>query len=279
MSHKYNSKIFYWLAALVITVNALVFARVAYNRSEDTALLTLTERELSMPMYISDDNSGLLLHINYRVVTTEINYYNAYGNNSPAWLTRDKMRALGFPERASDNIQDYFSDRESREVYLALEYDGEAYQRMLENVRQWHGQRIENKPSEQDLIHIDNRLDLEENRASRLFVIDADSDLESLRNKYKNNENVVIVNGVIRERGNTNVETWFTANDSVEQGDGYIESLSISSINVPSPDNAQLKNMTANKERHNGTLRYTVKLAFGRLREPYIVDINILSDQ
>ena len=79
---------------LIVLINAIVLAGVAWNRSEpaDSRLL-LSERELgNSSAYWREDDSGLALRLNYRWPNSRP---NDYSYNSLRQLTPAQMQAVG----------------------------------------------------------------------------------------------------------------------------------------------------------------------------------------
>lgn len=269
---------------LVLLANAVALAGVAWNRSgEPEASLMLTERELQLPARwrYNRENSGLALALRWRVVPErgpdrEPILHQQATWSDVHWLDADKLVALGFELDESPDWPGYRRSRlQQREVWLALELDGPAHARSVQQAREHlfqarrdlaespdvylHQKRAEN--AEQHFVHVRDEW-------SRLVAIDADLDAGQLRARHPDREHVAIVRGRVRPgwRGK--------APDSAGKGEwrGHIEAVSISSVHVPrhlrQTFDPLLETGAPNRDDH-----YQVTLAWGRRLEPWIVDV------
>lgn len=261
--NKLNTWAFPLLAGLIVIVNAFVLAGVAYNRSESVAVLTLSERELSIPMYRDLEDSGLALSLQYQVLRSDIDSYQ-HGSNRAPWLDAVKMLSLGFDEDDLKTGNDSgFSDIPEREVYIALEFNGKAYQQMLANVQAWHDEAIIDEDlTDRAATDIDKRLLREQVSSSRLFAIDADTNLMTLQQKYPQ-DNMLFLKGLVRVR-------FWANNDTQERSMGYIQSLIVGNINVPYPFNTRLKDLPVPAYNDVSPPDYEVEIHFGKRLEPWI---------
>ena len=97
------------------------------------------------------ENSGVSLRIKYRahaVDQDEPRFHYGFSKR-PVWLDREKMLALGFTEQ--ELIDDGFRLADKKEVFIALELNGDAYQTSLQNMRKWYTKHLgkpESKESE-----------------------------------------------------------------------------------------------------------------------------------
>ena len=251
--------------ALIVAVNAVVLAGVAYNRSGDPeSTLRLTERELQVP-YVwrgNKENSGLALSLRWRVLQSEMevgrNMWSYYSNTaSPDWLDEAKMSALGFDiSNKSRNGKDRagLSDQLPRSVYLVLEQNGAAYQLAMSRALKNEGNDKEGP----------KRLEEERDNNSRLFVIDAGLDGATLRAKYPDRSRYAVVRGQIRP-------TWH-ANQGANKLTGFVNDVSVESLNMPLEmkevfDGATPTNVVGSKSN----VRYDIDVAFGQRLEPWIL--------
>ena len=121
---------------LIVTANAFVLSGVVYNRSgPPDAQVVLTERELALPYRSHEENSGLALRLDWRVLGEEGDRYA--WRSSPPWLTPAKLKALGFdlPEDPEARANDRYARTPlPKEVYIVLEQDGPFYRETLERV-------------------------------------------------------------------------------------------------------------------------------------------------
>ena len=252
------------LALLIIVVNVIVLSKVAYNRSGTPTQVTLTERELKISGDFNRENSGVKLRIAYRVPTAKVHRFVG-GNRIPDWLTEDKMLSLGFSEESMNPTAEMENRTPmGKEVYVALEYNGRAYQKMLDTVAHWHADEIEKEAvTEQDKANADERLRTEKVETSRLFAIDAALEIDSLKAKYGNVPNVFFAKARIRPVKYRNYQ-------EQELGPGTISSLSISHINLPKPYNKIPEKLPPEDYSKVEPPRYEVDLAIGQSLEPWI---------
>jgi hypothetical protein len=113
---------------ILIGTNLAALGGVAYNRVGDaTAQLILSERELSLPYNsgAQKENSGISLSINWRTPTRPdtTSYSYSYYGSQDIKITKSELYDLGFEELDVERN----SWVESRELYWALEFDGDLY--------------------------------------------------------------------------------------------------------------------------------------------------------
>lgn len=256
------------LAALICFVNIVVLSNVFYNRMGEPFQITLTERELSIPRGNNLENSGLNLTINYRVPTSDVKLFVG-GYKIPDWLTREKMLSLGFNETALAPVEKELGNKRqtAKEAFVALEYDGDSYRKMVQVVKQW----ADLQPTDENTLDksINKRVQNENVEASRLFVVDANLDLARLKEKYRDKSSIFFAKAIIRPVNFTNYQgTTF--------GPGAIESLSISRINLPNPFNLELAHLPPEDYNIIEPPRYEVDVSIGKSLEPWVTAIREL---
>jgi len=266
--------------ALILIANAIALLGVSSNRSGKTeALIELTERELTLPCAPNDENSGLALHLNWRIAQESKDDLDRFWGNwgIPVWLDAQKLSELGFVIDGTCSQED--SKRKEplpREAFVALEYDGESYQKTLQNA-----QRVLKK-AEAALAGNENDKDLrdrfkgaEENlgaeRAwkSRLFAIDAGLDPGKLRERYPDRSKFIITRGIVE----------LTCRPDKIAAAGRISYIRVDKINVPLSYRKFLDSMMAqdNLEKcGQKSPRYKVQLAYGSRFEPWLQRIDEL---
>lgn len=263
---------------IILITNVIALAGVAYNHSgEPDAVVELTERELRLPYrYVSTaENSGIALSLEWRAPgrwTGGVGYYGQ--DQEETWLTKEKLAELGFDVGA--DAQDEAAKRRyltllPRPVFVALEYDGDAYQTALANQQRALTEAealAAQNPDKQEFINrvkrAKERLASEKDFISRLFAIDAAVDKESLRQRYPDRSRYVILSG----------EVALTVTPEGELS-GYIARLDGVTVNVPLQYHALFAPMERDNTRNQSTQappRYTVRLAYGQRLEPWILD-------
>jgi hypothetical protein len=257
---------------LILVVNAIALAGVAFNRSGDpTSILQLSERELRLPYgrWNSKENNGVMLNLVWRVhggnEEQEAHYgYGSYGGGAD-WLDKAKLLALGF-DLSQDQSDGRLKHWRTKELLLVLELDGAAYRQSLA--------RAQKKADEEEKLSIANPGNKEfEGRAklakkaaehekrdnSRLFVVDAGFDAQTLRAQYPDQAHYLIVRGQIRPQ--------LVRSDKQDRLTGYISALSISQINVP----VEFQQVLKQAAQISNAASFTATVAFGNRLEPWIV--------
>ncbi len=271
-------------AAVVVLINVIVLAGVAWNRSgEPEVRLRLSERELGVPGIWgrSREDSGLALHLRWRVpVANPLDdaihptEHGAYvGAN---WLNVDKLAALGFDVRPlSDEHARRYRRQQAREVWLALELDGPAYEDSVRQARahlaaaeQALAERPDERPLQDRAKAARQLLTQASEEWSRLFVIDADRDPRALRVRYPDRERHAIVHGRVRP-------VWRVPDPRKQrerEWRGHVEAVSIASIHVPLEFREAFESLLDDTQARRAA-RYQVMLAYGKRREPWIVEV------
>lgn len=268
--------------AIILAVNAIALAGVAWNRGARESQLALTERELPTAWRGSlaeDEDSGVALRLDYEV--PERDRIRTPYDGGPAWLDTRKLAALGFdlrlPRNAAD--RDYSNRPQEREVLLVLELAGPAYVHKLEQVQASlrerlsefarpgasAGQRQEAREAVRDRIRL---LRNAAHRDSRLFAIDAGLDREALRKRYPDRSRYALVPAL--------VQMYWHTEDHRTVAQGSINGLVNERINVASSDAQRLGLRT--KWRYalpdgSPDPPLDVELAFGRRLEPWILSM------
>ncbi len=253
-------------AAVVLLANAMALIHAARNRSgEAEADITLTDRELN---YQRDpDNSGVGLRLRW-VDPGALDYTNTPEDAAArAWLGRSKLQELGFdcsvapegPKAAS-----FYARQIPRTGFVALEYDGAAWQSWLES-RPKAVQIWVRSPGQK------SALDYEQRFASRLAAFDAAATAAALRGRHADRARVLIVPAVIRI-------SLLPARPAAEGRSarparlvGYIQQIpSLIHVSRPFSEGFRaLRQTSRNKTREEPV--YRVRLRYGSLLEPWVV--------
>lgn len=166
-----------------------------------------------------------------------------------------------------------------RDVLLVLELDGSVRVRALHAARDHFAhleQEIAANPgsqgSAQRLQRARQALRSEEQEASRLFIVDAGLDQSTLRQRYSDRTHYAIVHG--------NISPIVIGNGTSARVYGAVTAVRCENINVPlqfrttvsidRPINA----IVAPPTRDDKKSPFTVRVAFGRHLEPWIVGIS-----
>ena len=165
-------------------------------------------------------------------------------------------------------MREYARRQAPRHVYVALEYDGPAWQQYRDGVLRKEPagmspltppQIEQQRRSREDAIAVH----------SRLFAIDVDRDPDRLRARHPDRSHVLITRTAVAL--------------TQQYGRGSLLVLSVTQltpeqINVPRPFSTKLRELTNGQPSGYGDPlatppRYSVHLRYGRFYEPWIVDI------
>jgi hypothetical protein len=240
--------------ALIAVTNIVVLAGAAYNRSaEPTALLQISARELRAPgsWGFESENSGLALGLAWRMASRQDDDYGFTGYGARAtWLDQRKLAELGFDVSVpldQPRAERHYEKQLPREVLVVMELNGPAYRGALRRAAELAARPGATRADA-------TRLDSEREKFSRLFLVDAGLDYDSLRARYPDKSAYAIVRGKVR------LDPW---SDKYKAAlNGYVSELSVSALNVPVELRAVLGRDTSG---------YTATVAFGQRLEPWFV--------
>ena len=214
-------------AALILLADAVALVHAARNRSGmPEADLILTNRELNY--HPDPDDSGVALHLVWVSPTT--------------WLGRAKLEALGFDcsvAPSDPKAGGFYSRQIPRAGFVAMEYDGPAWQAWLEELRKQTAQ-----PDAIDHSRF----------TSRLVLIDAARDAVALRARHPDRIRVLIVPAAFRIS--------FVANPA--SFTGFLQEIP-SVIHVPRPLSDGLRSGPFDR----------VHLRYGSLLEPWVTGVEL----
>lgn len=281
-------------ALILVLTNAVALIGVAYNRmGPPDSVFTLTERELNSHwdwMWSNKENSALNVELFFRTETAPGTVsdqaegretFSTYGGLDTAvrWLDRKKLAALGFnidPAPSAPDDQQRNDRLLERDVLLVLELDGPASQRALQNARDRVAylarqavDDAEDKKIAQSMRGARESLEQEEQNESRLFIIDAGLDENSLRQQYSDRTHYAIVRGSVRP-----VFVWTGKSSKLY---GMVTAVHCQSIHVPllfrstfaAANFARAGSPAWRRDVAKKPL--TVQVAFGRRLEPWIL--------
>ncbi|MGH8642513.1 MAG: DUF4824 family protein [Burkholderiales bacterium] len=276
-------------AALVVVTNAIALGGVAWNRSgTPESELKLTQRELHDTYGLRYDREagGTELGLRWRMHTSESDdlfYYDSFGGGMPDWLDEAKLAALGFDVSKQPDAR-----RESRryarllpkEALIVLELDGPATRAALQRARERLAKETAKEAAETGKTDRRSQVKLaaeslkrEETSSSRLFAVDAGTDVAALRAKYPDRGRYAIVRGKVRAyppaaSGRAQERRWR----------GYIESIDTPRVNVPLEFRRQAGMALRAIPRAGPTdpgPRYEVTVAFGQRLEPWVTAVSV----
>ena len=273
--------------AIIVATNVVVLAGVMYNRSgEPTAVLTLTERELSLPYRIGlpGENSGVSLQLRWAQPLDE---------EAPVWLNDEKLSALGFDVETLRGDSAWEAGRRGRslprEALVVLEYDGAAYRSAVADLQtELAALRAEIEKAQKDggvppasgndketvfmnvarERYLRERLGALQAGSTRLYVIDVGVDYAALHRRHPG-RNIVIVPGQVRV---------YTDSRKDSQGRhavyGRVERLNRPTIHVPRPYREQLLRYAGERGGPaEGVPRWRITVNWGRRLEPWVIAV------
>lgn len=282
----YSRALFVAAFLLLIATNAFVLYGVASNRSgPGEARLVLSERELGLPAWVHDEDSGLALNLAWRSLPSDAEYSHYPNWRSPDWLDRQKLVALGFemdPHRADDEKGGAHYERAvSKEVYIVLELDGPSYKEMLRRAEmavdeasaEYTGGYTD-ETQRKKLEHAKADLERERQEKTRLFAIDAALDPQALRARYGDRGRFIIARG--RVKPTYTYAQWGLA----QKVGGTIERLSVEKIHVSRDMRGVFEALPPALDGGEAAKapRYQVELAYGDRYEPWIVSVNPIAE-
>ena len=284
MRNHYAKKLFLIAFLVLVVTNLFVLLGVYTNRSgEPEAQLILTERELQAPYQISEENSGLSLNIIWRSLGKKNELQRFRSWYTPQWLDAEKLKSLGFDidTLAENKYDDYYAYSTTKECFIVLEYNAEAYNTLREETLEElkiKEEALKSDPdnkSKQDLYKREKeRLESIQNYDTRLYAIDAGTDPQLLKAKYADGSKYIITKAQIRAS-----YTYDT-----KEVEGFISRLSVAQLHVPTEFRQVIdpilhytqKSGTSFRRNDNTTPhapRYKVTIAYGKRYEPWIISI------
>jgi len=260
---------------LLFCTNAVVLIGAYTNRAmEATSQTVLTQRELQLPYKNIRENNGMSLRLVYRTLNADTRKGSYH--KIPAWLNTAKLNELGFDTNRDLSTARY-KKPPTKEVFIVLEYDGEAYQKSLALAKEnfvekevlFNAKKDDNK-TKREYEDARGRLNREQMSESRLFAIDAGLEYEKLRQKYSDKSTYMIVKGLVR----------LVYQDKIEKEQyASIQQLNIENIYLPYKFKYVLKDITTDNSLNNrlgSAPKYEVEIKYGIRYEPWISSVEII---
>jgi hypothetical protein len=287
------------LVGLVLVSDAVVIALAAWNRAgAPECVLTLTERELALPPFAEAESTGVTLTLElgdlpwFKVRRVADRHGAPRRGPSYPWLDSAKLASLGFgarPAAADARAMEWYA-RAVRPAFAVLEMDGAGYaavvaarERELEEAR---AELAEGRTDRGRVEGLAKLLEIDGSMCSRLIAVDAGRDAGALRSRYPDRARYAVAPALVR-----------LVVDRPADGQprvGALVEVLVGEVDVPLRLRSRLApflpketaERVLERERALGEKppwpaavppRYTVKLAFGRHYEPWIVDITPLT--
>ncbi|MFT5707355.1 MAG: putative nucleic acid-binding protein [Oceanospirillaceae bacterium] len=258
---------------IIVLTNIMLFTGVWINRTGlPTSELMLTERELSIPYshHSEQENSGLLLQIKWRVPLQANDLSDRNNGRRTIDITKAEIEGLGF--EAEQLVQK--SNTLKNELYWALEYDGELYQKQLSIIENRYQTFLatftlgadENKQRKKE--RLEEMLIEEQIQSSRVFFIESAQNAEKLIEKYHNQKNVLIVKGLAKASYNEKNNTFVL----------HLHTLSAANIMLTRDQTGMLDSLKPVITKTVNKPRYAVEVKWGSRFEPWITNLKKLAD-
>ena len=257
---------------IIILTNIMLFVGVWINRTgQTTSELALTERELSLPYlnFSQPENSGLALQIKWRVPVQESDSGDHYNYQRSIDISKIELKNLGFkPEKLIQK-----SNILKKELYWALEFDGDLYQKQLsttkDNYQTFLVTFTKNSDKKQHRLkqQLEKRLSEETIQSSRLFFIEAAPSSEKLVAKYINKKNILIVKGQARPSYDEQTNTFKL----------HLHTLSNPNIMLTRDQTLVLDGLETVDNKMVNQPRYTLDVKWGSRFEPWVTNLKKLA--
>jgi hypothetical protein len=226
-----------------------MLAAVYYNRSAPpVSVLQLTERELRLPS--SEDeaekDTALTFGLIWRLEgMAHSNFAAQQPNSTPVpWVTAEKRAELGV--RSNDDIR----WRSAVPAFLVLEFNGRAYAKAL--------RRACSAGDNEVCIRV---RDFE----SRLYVIDAGTDSQALRERYPDTGVYAIARGIVKFSGSRNDVA----------GSASIGGMEVETVQAVEPlRSAKSSSGEMSWYQALSGKQFKAEIAFGRRNEPWNISVS-----
>ncbi len=248
--------------AVVLASNIFVLIGVAGNRSgAPFTTIELTERELGLRT-LPEDDSGITLALNWREPPDGV---GPQGRFLPKEFDCPKLRELGFNcAIPSDESAARFQIH--RELFIALEYDGESWTQWLKS-REESDKNESRTSAEPRTSGTTKGSEWLRRGASRLIILDIARSAAQLRSRHPDDRRVLITRALVGAR-------LLDEAGKPKAWRGYVSAVIPAEIHVPVPFAKQLSGLGTRKGEEP---RYTVTLRYGRKLEPWVTDVKLLA--
>ena len=267
---------------LLLFTNVVVLSGVAVNRySEKEARIVLSEREFSLPYGSHKENSGLSLHLTWRVADEDGELDSSLYWRTPAWFDAAKVAEVGLDTAGLSLAEGSRNPRKQpvpREVFIVLELAGEPYLRTLVQAER----ALAREKKSQETMPTDlsaseenvrkarlkttlDRVEDERVRSSRLFAVDAGRDAKFLRKRHADTSRYIIAKAL--------AVAVLHEGQSKKEIRGRIKNLLIEEIHVPleyRESYAAIQEAKRAARSDSSRSGATIELVYGSRFEPWI---------
>jgi hypothetical protein len=263
---------------LLVVSNAFVLAHVAMNRSgEPDSEMELTARELQYYGSRNDDSSVVLM---LRWTNTAPEYPTGPPTDARGWFDQKKLEELGFDLSVpadSTRAPRFYENLRSREVFVALEFEGPAWEAWLKD----REPRLQTETAYGTQVSLAERIEIERQTTPRLVAIDAARDPAELRRKYPDRKRVMILPALVRALLNRSFSASREAPARPAYLRGAITRIAVDSIYVPEPLSRRLDGQSYTPWTYDGKQikinepPYRVLLRVGSKYEPWVTNVKV----
>ena len=286
---------------LVLAANAAILGMVALNRQgEPVSELSLTERELAMPQYRQEENSGFMLSLRLThqlpdtirrtarlrdEKTAQVDY---------SWFDHSKLEELGFQidvDPSDPAALDHYETTRGRPAFIVVEFDGDGWNRWLagreEQFRTMREKVESGEEKPEALASAEELLEWDRTMRSRLFPVDAGIDASEMRRRYPDRQRYAVIRAVV-------VLRLVRPEEGAPYLNGMVRNTIVSEIHVPIRLREYLEaflpaetwNERADRERKEAKKgwpaprppRYRIRLTFGSRNDPWLSSIEVVGE-
>ena len=273
MAEQRSTKLVWLAVATVVAVNGVILSNVFFNRSEVTAELRLTERELRLPGYynFAKEDSGKRLSLKWTTpnpepISDEWQYQYRHTNRT---ISVSDVHYASFQFQP---CQPQRYRRQQQRAWVLLEFNGPSHSDYLTKAEQYYTFMQQTNPDLTADVQLEQQqraadlLQTANERATRLYVIDAAATPELLQpvlaaRPTTADSRLVIVPAEIQASYSR-----CTQAEQTNPNEIIVNRLAVQSLYVPRQLAAALPQNNDNIE--SISLRATVH--YGKLHEPWI---------
>lgn len=251
-----KKRLFLFALALILLSNAVVLARVAFNRAAVLESLVFTEREMPNSYSPVRENSGVIFELKWRTaVRPDSQHDYNYGYNRTIVVTDELRKLLGFNtlncEEARYRYNYNYNDNETA-AWVLMELNGQAYSNEMQLLEsRWHEATLANEDKNK-IISIERQLQRLREEDTRLYAIAVAAEPNILLSAITDRDKQFIVKAVVADSRNCNNEI-------------FIKQISLQRLFVPK---------SALTDKTNLPQKYHVHVAIGNLGEAWIEKVN-----
>jgi hypothetical protein len=285
---------------LLIVVNAVVLAGIAYNRSgEPVTTIMLTERELPLAsyyQYTDRENTGLSLRLDWSRSEWQPRVFSLgklRENEKADWFDKAKLEEIGFNCKLpvdDKGAELHYQKMLPRKTYAVLEYEGATFEAWV--AREKRDLAFTEMKAQQGIVtqealtNVRHEFDRQSRTHSRLFVIDVGNDSTALHKKYGKPDRHLILPATVR------IEYCHPYKDETGKQErpyltGVVIEILTDSLYVPKEHRVILEKLLRDRGQHKSDdyesrsprergPSYEVKIHVGKRAEPWIDSVRAL---